>query len=212
MHLCNGSIDFNYNFPKMNRLVLLLFLILAHPFSSTNAQSLSTTKLELLIGQIKGFNQGELVFEHSNFAHIQSLPYHFPFDANHAIDSLIFHLGVDSLQHEKGIIENGLTPTNGMYWAWQSGYIFVKWEGVIKNENEFSPFTFHLGGFQYPFRCDQRCAFGIHVPTKINELELSFEPTDELIQFIRKSDLEIMSPQRAAVQLIQLFGSCLHVQ
>jgi hypothetical protein len=134
------------------------------------------------------------------------------------VDSINFLLGVDSLQHELGIVSNGLTPINGMYWAWQSGYIFVKWEGFIESEKEkekereMQPFTFHLGGFQYPFRCDQNCAISLKKTAPLNSILLSFEPTEKLIQFVLASDFEIMSPQPAAVQMMKLFSQCLIVQ
>jgi hypothetical protein len=113
-----------------------------------------------------------------------------------------------------GIVGNGLTPINGMYWAWQSGYIFVKWEGYIQNENDkaIQPFTFHLGGFQSPFRCDQPCSMVLKKSKPLNELQLSFKPTNELLQFVLESDFEIMSPQPAAVQMMKLFSQCLIVQ
>ncbi len=222
MHLYNGSIDFNCNFLTMNNRIVILIMALSSSAMTNRGQSLETKKLEFLIGKIQAFHQGNLVYKDSSYQHIQSLPFNLHQGIDCITDSIQFQLGVDSLQHEQGIIHNGLTPTNGMYWAWQSGYIFVKWEGVIKNGNgngngiengiEFSPFTFHLGGFQYPFRCDQQCAFRLEKPKKISEIALYFEPTKEIFQFIQKSDLEIMSPQPAAVQMMQLFKSCLHAQ
>ena len=109
-----------------------------------------------------------------------------------------------------------------MYWAWQSGYIFVKWEGYVLKESEkendndnekvMQPFTYHLGGFQFPFRCDQLCSIVLKKSKPLNEIRLSFKPTNELYQFVLESDFEIMSPQPAAVQMMKLFSQCLIVQ
>jgi hypothetical protein len=74
-------------------------------------------------------------------------------DHDGLVDSITFLLGVDSMQHEKGIMDNGLSPVNGMYWAWQSGYIFVKWEGYIQNDNEktMHPLLIIWEDFNIPF-------------------------------------------------------------
>ena len=45
------------------------------------------------------------------------------------VDSLSFEIGIDSLTNVSGILEGPLDPINGMYWAWNSGYINFKLEG-----------------------------------------------------------------------------------
>jgi hypothetical protein len=198
----------------MNRWLAIILLHGYWSVSSILAQTFQTEKLELLIGHIQAYHNGQLVYNHPQFLHIKELPFHIEDTNTLPVDSINFLLGVDSLQHEMGIVGNGLTPINGMYWAWQSGYIFVKWEGGIQYENEKSiqPFTYHLGGFQYPFRCDQYCSISLKKTVPLNSIRLSFEPTEKLIQFVSESDFEIMSPQPAAVQMMKLFSQCLIVQ
>ena len=192
-----------------------LAIILLHGYwyvSSVQAQTFQTEKLELLIGHVQAYHNGQLVYDHPQFLHIKELPFQIEDTNTIPVDSIKFLLGVDSLQHEMGIVGNGLSPVNGMYWAWQSGYIFVKWEGYIQNEKEIQPFTFHLGGFQSPFRCDQPCSIVLKKSKPMNEIQLSFKPTNELNQFVLESDFEIMSPQPAAIQMMKLFSQCLIVQ
>jgi hypothetical protein len=196
----------------MNKWLGLFFFLATIGASDYHAQTIETQKQELIIGHIQAFNNGQLVYDDQQFHHITELPFPFATDNSNEVDSLRFLLGVDSLQHEMGIIENGLSPVNGMYWAWQSGYIFVKWEGYIQNKKEIQPFTFHLGGFQYPFRCDQYCSISLKKTAPLNSIQLSFEPTEKLIQFVLESDFEIMSPQPAAIQMMKLFSQCLIVQ
>ena len=210
----------------MNRWLAIILLHGCWFVSSIQAQSIQTEKLELLIGHVRAYHKGQLVYHHPQFLHITEFPFHIEYTDTVTVDSINFLLGVDSLQHELGIVSNGLTPINGMYWAWQSGYIFVKWEGFIQSESESESekesekekekeirrFTFHLGGFQYPFRCDENCAISLKKTAPLNSIRLSFEPTEKLIQFVLASDFEIMSPQPAAVQMMKLFSQCLIVQ
>lgn len=77
---------------------------------------------------------------------------------------LIFTLGVDSLRSTMGIDKRtgvldpaagGGHDTGGMYWGWNSGYIFFKFEGnssVISDDTNGDPtgkkqFKYHIGGF-----------------------------------------------------------------
>lgn len=71
---------------------------------------------------------------------------------NKKYKTISFSLGVNEALNESGAHSGDLDPVNGMYWAWQSGYINMKIEGVspecLTRKNKF---TFHLGGFQKPY-------------------------------------------------------------
>lgn len=63
---------------------------------------------------------------------------------------LSFVLGVDSLRNTKPIDERtgALDPVNGMYWTWNSGYIFFKMEGsssLITGSDK--AYRLHIGGY-----------------------------------------------------------------
>ncbi|WP_293785692.1 MbnP family protein [uncultured Pedobacter sp.] len=75
---------------------------------------------------------------------------------------LTFTLGVDSLRSTMGIDKrtgvldpSGDHDTGGMYWGWNSGYIFFRFEGnsgVISDDVNGDPtgkkqFKYHIGGF-----------------------------------------------------------------
>jgi hypothetical protein len=208
----------------MNKWVSAFLFLVGNGSTICLGQIIETQKLELLIGHVQAYHKGQLVYNHPQFLHIKELPIQIEDTNTILVDSINFLLGVDSLQHEMGIVGNGLTPINGMYWAWQSGYIFVKWEGYVLKESEkesekengnekvMQPFTYHLGGFQYPFRCDQYYSISLKKSLPLNSIRLSFEPTEKLLQFVLESDFEIMSPQPAAVQMMKLFSQCLIVQ
>ena len=60
-------------------------------------------------------------------------------------------LGVDSLTNVSGAFGGDLDPIRGMYWAWNSGYIHCKIEGVA--ERSTAPrhaIEYHLGGYLPP--------------------------------------------------------------
>jgi len=70
---------------------------------------------------------------------------------------LTFTLGVDSVRNTLGIDQRLgiLDPTNtaneGMYWGWNSGYIFFKMEGTSsaapEDGNGLRKYRYHIGGF-----------------------------------------------------------------
>lgn len=62
-----------------------------------------------------------------------------------------FLVGVDSVRNCSGIQKEALDPAKGMFWAWNTGYIFLKLDGI-------SPFStapghkleYHIGGYRQP--------------------------------------------------------------
>jgi hypothetical protein len=50
-------------------------------------------------------------------------------DENKSISKITFSAGIDSLTSTAGIQKGVIDPINGMYWAWQSGYVNFKIEG-----------------------------------------------------------------------------------
>lgn len=61
--------------------------------------------------------------------------------------SIKFMIGVDSTRNVSGSQTGALDPANGMFWTWNSGYIFLKLEGTSPAISS-SNFTYHIGGFQ----------------------------------------------------------------
>lgn len=57
-----------------------------------------------------------------------------------------FLVGVDSLHNVSGAQDGALDPLNAMFWDWNTGYIMLKMEGLLLQNN--SELAFHLGGFK----------------------------------------------------------------
>lgn len=61
-----------------------------------------------------------------------------------------FIIGIDSTRNTSGAQTGALDPANGMFWSWNSGYIFVKMEGTSPSIPT-SNFTYHIGGYKGAF-------------------------------------------------------------
>ncbi len=122
--------------------------------------------------------------------------------------SFLFDLGVDSIRSVSGVYGNDLDPTNGMYWAWQSGYINTKIEGYTPicpaRKNKFQ---FHLGGYAYPNNSLQK----VNIESTTLNKKGQYVITIALDKFFESIDLskeyEIMSPSKRAVALSKTFSS-----
>ncbi|MFT3932126.1 MAG: hypothetical protein QM726_00810 [Chitinophagaceae bacterium] len=65
------------------------------------------------------------------------------------IKAISFWIGVDSARNISGVQTGSLDPMNGMFWTWNSGYIFAKLEG--QSDSSHAPahsFTWDVGGFR----------------------------------------------------------------
>jgi hypothetical protein len=84
--------------------------------------------------------------------------------------SIEFLLGVDSARNCSGAQTGALDATNDMFWDWNQGYIFFKFEGYSTKAppNTQHNVTFHVGGFsgQYnsitKFNCPFPGALAVH--------------------------------------------------
>ena len=65
--------------------------------------------------------------------------------------NISFTIGVDSARNFSGAQTNTLAPENGMFWTWNSGYIFVKMEGSSPASSRVDKkLLFHIGGAKSP--------------------------------------------------------------
>ena len=62
-----------------------------------------------------------------------------------------YTIGVDYARNFAGAQTGALDPINGMFWTWNSGYIFVKLEGTSpQSAAAGNMLTFHIGGVTDP--------------------------------------------------------------
>jgi hypothetical protein len=77
--------------------------------------------------------------------------------------SIEFIVGVDSIHNCSGAQSGALDPANGMFWTWNTGYIFMKLEGKSPASN--SPghiFEFHIGGYKAPANCIRKVTLSLN--------------------------------------------------
>lgn len=66
-------------------------------------------------------------------------------------DAVEFLIGIDSLRNCSGAQVGALDPANGMFWSWNSGYIFMMFEGNSPQSTAAgNALIFHAGGFKDP--------------------------------------------------------------
>ena len=68
---------------------------------------------------------------------------------------ITFTIGVDSTRNVSGAQKGALDPSNNMFWAWDTGYIYTKLEGTSPQARHAAGATegglvFHIGGFKKP--------------------------------------------------------------
>jgi hypothetical protein len=76
--------------------------------------------------------------------------------------SLSFTIGVDSLHNCSGAQSGALNPVNGMFWEWNTGYIFLKLEGhAHASTSSGHIFEYHIGGYKAPNNCIRKVTLAL---------------------------------------------------
>jgi len=89
-----------------------------------------------------------------------------------AYTSIQFTIGVDSLANCSGIQSGALDPINGMFWTWNTGYIFLKLEGKSMASNAPNGILeYHIGGFKSPSNCIRTVNLAFTSPLIITKKE-----------------------------------------
>lgn len=121
---------------------------------SDNSEDLKFSDLEYIVSnfKLKGsdgqwYDVPETYF-YVNQAQNQTLSFKLKDVKVQDYTAIKFLIGVDSIRNVSGAQTGGLDPSTGMFWTWNSGYIFFKVEG---NSQKYAPntkFTYHVGGFR----------------------------------------------------------------
>ena len=214
--------------------LILLFLCCAAIYSEAPAQSqkatfflqtdfdqlylndsLKISKCAIYLTNFKFYNQAQLVFEDTAKAHLIDLIdpslLQFTMPKNLQYNWVEFNIGIDSSTSVTGVLTGDLDPRKGMYWAWQSGYINFKLEGILNTKVQ-QPFQYHIGGYAGKLNAIQTNSFEVY-PNNKYTLSFNFMP---MLQYcLAQKQFEIMSPQLKAVQLAKLLSentTCTKVQ
>lgn len=131
---------------------------------------------------------------------------------NKALKKIQFNIGVDSLMSVSGAMKNDLDPINGMYWAWQSGYINFKIEGTSSScMTRNNKFQFHVGGYLKPNYAMRTIVLNIK-ENNVNEINLGLD-IENLFQTISLKEMNtIMIPGNEAMIFADLFSKAFFIQ
>jgi hypothetical protein len=91
--------------------------------------------------------------------------------------SVSFIVGVDSAKStEQALQEGALDPMNGMYWTWNTGYIFFKLEGKSPASKETNhELTYHIGGYKKPANCIRAVKLALHEKNIAQGITIAFD-------------------------------------
>lgn len=127
-------------------------------YITSNRDTLAFETFKCYISSIQIYYTDNTIFKQKASYHLLDLenPCSFLIPITRVNDKLIskvtFNIGIDSLTNTSGALNGDLDPINGMYWAWQSGYINLKIEGKSPScKTRKNEFHFHIGGYRNPF-------------------------------------------------------------
>ncbi|MFM8950069.1 MAG: MbnP family protein [Bacteroidota bacterium] len=132
------------------------------PLAYTNQAGnvFSVDLLKYYISNIRFFNQGTEVYAAPNYELLDasdptSLNFDIPVPIG-SFDEVRFLLGVDSARNYSGAQNGELDPVYGMFWDWNTGYIYFKHEGqFIDSVGVTQPLVYHYGALpalrEHPF-------------------------------------------------------------
>jgi hypothetical protein len=136
-------------------------LLLQHPYV-IDGDTISVTQLRFLVGNFRLWDQqsGQQVAagkvdQSYRLVDAEDPPsFTIPLAGlKQGIYDLGFSIGVDSITSKQGVKSGALDPTKGMFWAWNTGYIFVKVEGTSSASTARKHlFGYHLGGAEGPHK------------------------------------------------------------
>ena len=115
------------------------------------------------------------------------------------INSISFIVGTDSITNVSGALDGDLDPIKGMYWAWNTGYINFKLEGIFNKIN----FEYHIGGYLSPYSTARVVTFQTH--NLDGELRIQVKPFDFLNKLDMISTPSVLIPGETASNLADLF-------
>lgn len=178
-------------------------------YITKNKDTVTITKMKFYISNILlQMNDGSEYIEKSSVhlidaQNLRSLEFKLNNVPDLKINKVSFDIGIDSVSSVSEKFEGDLDPTNGMYWAWNTGYINMKLEGKSSScTNAKKEFQFHIGGYLPKQNALQKIEWNLDEKQNINiEVELS----NWLDAISLKETNSIMIPGEKAIKMAQLY-------
>lgn len=131
------------------------------PYTNSNAEAYKVTWLTYYVSNIKLKREDGTIYEDDVKA--DGSAGYYLVDETDAESQLVvlknipkgnytevtFTIGVDASQVDEGAQTGALDPAKGLFWSWNSGYIFMAIEGVSPVSTETDDvFQYHVGGYK----------------------------------------------------------------
>jgi hypothetical protein len=187
--------------------------IISSDSTQIGAEQFRLVACKFYVGRITLFKDDHAVWTEGNTYHLVDVSHAggdtvclaAPHELQYDHVSMVF--GIDSITNSSGALGGDLDPMLGMYWTWQSGYIFTKIEGTFDTTSGREELQLHLGGYSFPENAIQEktlaCAdSSIHMKVHMR----SFLQSE---QVMRKK--KVMSPSLAAVEMANIFVENIHL-
>lgn len=181
-------------------------------YVSKNNDTLTIESIKFYLSNVALHSKDKTNFKEVNSYHLidlensESQTFSIKKDRNKEIESLVFSIGIDSTASVSGALSGALDPSNGMYWAWQSGYINMKIEGKSSScKSRKNAFHFHVGGYLEPYYAIRTIEIPIEKFQKPKgELNLIIDLA-KLFDEIKLSETNsIMIPGKEAIKIADL--------
>ncbi len=184
-------------------------------FSEVINDSIKLETVKFYVSKVHFKKDGKIVDTTSKRFYLMDLENKFSRDISFSslgvkpCDTLEFSIGIDSLTNVSGAMGGALDPMNGMYWAWQSGYINFKIEGISKIcKTRNNVFQYHVGGYSSPNATIQHFKFAI---AKTDNVTIEI-PLDDLLERIDiRTTNEVMSPSAKSTQIANQFSEIIQI-
>lgn len=126
----------------------------ATSYTNSSGESFTVSKLKYYISNVRLYNVDSLVYTmpESYFLADESVQSStklaIPNVPAGSYTKIKFMVGVDSVKTWSGVQTGALDQANGMWWDWNSGYIFFKLEGTSPASTQPNNiFMYHIGGY-----------------------------------------------------------------
>jgi hypothetical protein len=122
-------------------------------------QAFTVSKFKYYVGNIRLSRKDGYVYTSNEYFLVnedepESYQFILPGAPDGDYNSISFNIGVDSAHNCSGAQSGALDPMNGMFWTWNTGYIFLKLEGYSSfSKSPGHIFEYHIGGFKAPNNC-----------------------------------------------------------
>jgi hypothetical protein len=151
-------------------------------YKNALGQDFTVTKFKYYVGDFKLYTKDGLKYERDDYflvnaEELKSRKFALTVIPGGDYISMSFTLGVDSADNCSGAQTGTLDPVNGMFWTWNTGYVFVKMEGkAAASKSPGNIFEYHIGGYKAPANCIRH----ITLDLKNNPLKIRFERSSVL--------------------------------